>query len=128
MAASAIADAVDGRLQGGATYELGGPSVRSFKELMQYILTTIERKRLLVPMPFFAAHIEALFLQFAPQPFTLTPGQVDLLRADNVVSDKAIAENRTLPGIGIVPETIEAIVPSYLWRFRKTGQFKSHAA
>ncbi len=126
--ATAIADAVDGQLTGGTTYELGGPSVRSFKELMQYILATIERKRLLVPMPFFAAQIEAAFLQFAPAPFTLTPGQVDLLRVDNVVSDAAIAEKRTLPGIGIVPETIEAIVPSYLWRFRKTGQFKSRAA
>ncbi|MBS0245993.1 MAG: complex I NDUFA9 subunit family protein [Proteobacteria bacterium] len=126
--AAAIADAVDGRLQGGATYELGGPSVKSFKELMQFMLATIERKRLLVPVPFFAAHIKALFLQFAPSPLTLTPGQVDMLRVDNVVSDKAIAEKRTLPGIGIVPEPIEAIVPSYLWRFRKTGQFKSRPA
>ncbi|MCW5694587.1 MAG: complex I NDUFA9 subunit family protein [Pseudolabrys sp.] len=126
--AMAIADAVDGRLTGGATYELGGPSVKSFKELMQFILATIERKRLLVPLPFFAAHIKALFLQFAPSPFTLTPGQVDLLRVDNVVSDQAIAEKRTLPGIGIVPEPIEAIVPSYLWRFRRTGQFKSRSA
>lgn len=126
--ARAIADAVDGQLQGGATYELGGPNVKSFKELMQYMLATIERKRLLVPVPFFAAHIKALLLQFAPAPFTLTPGQVDLLRTDNVVSEQAIAGKRTLPGIGIVPEPIEAIVPSYLWRFRKTGQFKSRAA
>lgn len=126
--ASAIADAVDGKLQGGAAYELGGPSVKSFKELMQYILATIERKRLLVPVPFFAAHIKAMFLQFAPAPFTLTPGQVDLLRTDNIVSEQAIAEKRTLPGIGVTPEPIEAIVPSYLWRFRKTGQFKSRAA
>lgn len=124
--AAAIADAVDGRLSAGATYELGGPNVYTFKELMQYILTTIGRRRLLVPLPFFAAKIKALFLQFAPSPLTLTPGQVDMLRTDNVVSDAAIAEKRTLPGIGIMPEPIEAIVPSYLWRFRKTGQFKSH--
>ncbi len=124
--AAAIADAVDGRLAAGATYELGGPNVYTFKELMQYILTTIGRRRLLVSLPFFAAKIKALFLQFAPSPLTLTPGQVDMLRTDNVVSDAAIAEKRTLPGIGITPEPIEAIVPSYLWRFRRTGQFKSH--
>lgn len=124
--AAAIADAVDGRLSAGATYELGGPNVYTFKELMQYILATIGRRRLLVPLPFFAAKIKALFLQFAPSPLTLTPGQVDMLRTDNVVSDAAIAEKRTLPGIGISPEPVEAIVPSYLWRFRRTGQFKSH--
>lgn len=124
--AAAIADAVDGRLNAGTTYELGGPNVYTFKELMQYILATIGRRRLLVPLPFFAARIKALLLQFAPSPLTLTPGQVDMLRTDNVVSDAAIAEKRTLPGIGISPEPVEAIVPSYLWRFRRTGQFKSH--
>jgi NADH dehydrogenase len=126
--ATAIADAVDGKLRGGTIYELGGPEVRTFKELMQYMLATIERRRMLVPLPFFAAKLKALFLQFAPSPLTLTPGQVDLLRVDNVVSDAAIADGRTLPGIGIEPETIEAIVPSYLWRFRKTGQFRSRVA
>ncbi|HWK98180.1 MAG TPA: complex I NDUFA9 subunit family protein [Pseudolabrys sp.] len=124
--AAAIADAVDGKLQAGATYELGGPNVKTFKELMQYILATTERSRLLVPLPFFAAGALGSILQFAPSPLTLTPGQVDMLRTDNVVSDAAIAEKRTLPGIGITPEPVEAIVPSYLWRFRKTGQFKSH--
>jgi uncharacterized protein YbjT (DUF2867 family) len=126
--ATAITDAVDGRLKGGTTYELGGPNVRTFKELMQFILATIERKRLLVPLPFFAAKFKAQFLQFAPSPLTLTPGQVEMLRTDNVVSDAAIAEKRTLPGIGITPEPIEAIVPAYLWRFRKTGQFRNRPA
>ncbi|MCF8477942.1 MAG: complex I NDUFA9 subunit family protein [Pseudolabrys sp.] len=126
--ARAIADAVNGKLRGGAIYELGGPEIRTFKELMQYILATIERRRLLVPLPFFAAKFKAMFLQYAPSPLTLTPGQVDMLRTDNVVSDAAIAERRTLQGIGIAPETIEAIVPSYLWRFRKAGQFKSRIA
>jgi uncharacterized protein YbjT (DUF2867 family) len=121
--AKAIADAVDGKLKAGTTYELGGPEVRTFKELLQFMLATIERKRLLVPLPFFAAKIKASFLQFMPSPLTLTPDQVELLRVDNVVSDAAIAEGRTLPGIGIEPEPIEAIVSSYLWRFRKAGQF-----
>lgn len=126
--AKAIADAVDGKLRAGTIYELGGPDVRTFRELMEYILATIERKRLLVPLPFFAARFQAQFLQFAPAPLTLTPGQVDMLRSDNVVSDAAIADKRTFAGIGIEPEPIEAIVPSYLWRFRKAGQFRSSVA
>jgi NADH dehydrogenase len=125
--ASAIADAVDGNVRGGTIYELGGPEVKTFKQLMQYVLATIERKRLLLPIPFFAAKLKAAFLQYMPKPL-LTPDQVELLRADNVVSDAAIAEGRTLQGLGIEPEPIEAIVPSYLWRFRKTGQFKSRTA
>jgi NADH dehydrogenase len=125
--AAAIADAVDGKLRGGTTYELGGPEVRTFKQLMQYVLDTTERKRLLLPIPFFAAKLPAMIMQFMPKPM-LTPDQVELLRADNVVSDAAVAERRTLQGIGIEPDSIEAIVPSYLWRFRKTGQFRSRPA
>jgi NADH dehydrogenase len=125
--AAAIADAVDGKLRAGATYELGGPEVRSFKELMQFVLATIERKRLLVPLPFFAANINAMFLQFAPSPLTLTPDQVEMLKVDNIVSEAAKAEGRTLQAIGIEGETVEAIVPSYLWRFRRAGQFRSRA-
>ena len=72
-----------------------------------------------------AAKLEAMFLQFAPSPLTLTGDQVELLRTDNVVSDAAKAEGRTIAAFGIEPEPIEAIVSSYLWRFRKTGQFRS---
>jgi len=125
--AAAIAAAVGGNARAGATYELGGPEVRTFKQLMQFVLTTIERKRLLLPLPFFAAKLQASVLQFMPKPL-LTPDQVELLRADNVVSRQAQSEGRTLQGLGIEPELIEAIVPSYLWRFRKTGQFRSRAA
>lgn len=125
--ATAIANAVDGQTRGGTIYELGGPEVRTFKQLMQYVLATTERKRLLVPIPFFAAKMQALILQLMPKPL-LTPDQVELLRVDNVVSDAARAEGRTLQGLGIEPEPIEAIAPSYLWRFRKTGQFRSRVA
>ncbi len=122
--AAAIAEAVAGNAQAGTTYELGGPDVRSFKELMQLILKTIERKRLLLPLPFFVARMKAAFLQFAPKPL-ITPDQVAQLTVDNVVSQEAIDEGRTLRGLGIEPEPIEAIVPSYLWRFRKTGQYRT---
>jgi NADH dehydrogenase len=125
--AEAIAQAVDGNARPGTIYELGGPAVRSFKELMRYLLSTIERRRLLVPIPFFVAKLQASILQFMPTPM-LTPDQVDLLRSDNVVSQSAISQGRTLQGLGIEPQPIEAIVPSYLWRFRKTGQFRSRSA
>jgi uncharacterized protein YbjT (DUF2867 family) len=126
--AKAIADAVDGKLAAGTIFELGGPDVRTFKQLMQFVLATIERKRLLVPIPFFVAKLEAMLLQFMPPPLTLTPDQVELLRVDNVVSGAAKSEGRALQGIGIEPEPIEAIVSSYLWRFRKAGQFRSRIA
>ncbi|HXD46308.1 MAG TPA: complex I NDUFA9 subunit family protein [Pseudolabrys sp.] len=122
--AQAIALAVDGEARPGTTYELGGPEVRSFRDILEYILKTIERKRLLMPLPFLVAKLQASLLQLMPTPL-LTPDQVELLRTDNVVSEAAIAQRRTLPGLGITPEPIEAIVPSYLWRFRKTGQFRT---
>jgi NADH dehydrogenase len=126
-AATAIADAVDGAARAGATYELGGPDVLSFKELMQFTLKTIERRRLLVPLPFALARLQASILQFLPNP-PLTPDQVELLRTDNVVSDEAKRDGRTLDGLGIVPDSIAAIVPTYLWRFRKAGQFSRRPA
>ena len=108
-------------------YELGGPEVRSFKELMQFMLTTIGRQRLLIPIPFAVAKFQAGFLQLLPKPL-LTPDQVELLRGDAVVSDAAKREARTLEALGIDPVAMAAIVPSYLWRFRKTGQFKDRVA
>lgn len=121
--ATAIADAVDGTARPGATYELGGPEVMTMREILELILQTIERDRALVPLPFALAHLKALFLQFAPGDLKLTPDQVELLRADNVVSDAAKTAGLTLEGLGIPLESMAAAIPSYLWRFRKTGQF-----
>ena len=125
--AEAIAKAVAGQAGAGKVYELGGPEVMTFKEILQYVLATIGRRRLLVPIPFWAAKLKAFFFEFMPKP-VLTRDQVELLRSDNVVSDAARAESRTLEGLGIVPRSAEAIVPSYLWRFRKTGQFHDRVA
>jgi uncharacterized protein YbjT (DUF2867 family) len=122
--ASAIVAAIEGRAKDGEVYELGGPEVRSFKELMQFLLATIERRRLLVPIPFALAKFQAGFLQFLPKPL-LTPDQVELLRRDAIVSETAKREGRTLEALGIEPLAMAAVVPSYLWRFRKSGQFKA---
>jgi NADH dehydrogenase len=125
--ATAIADAVDRKTKRGAIYELGGPEIFTFKELMEFVLATTERTRLLVPLPFAAAKLKALFLQYLPKPL-LTPDQVELLKHDNIVSDEAKREGRTLEGLGIVPTAVATVVPSYLWRFRRTGQFHNRAA
>jgi NADH dehydrogenase len=122
--ATAVADAVDGKAKPGTIYELGGTEVFTFKQLMQYVLAVTERKRLLLPLPFAIAKLQAQFLQFMPKPI-LTPDQVEMLRYDNVVSENAKRDGRTLEGLGIHPTAIEAVVPSYLWRFRRTGQFRN---
>jgi len=122
--ATAVADAVDGKTKAGATYELGGPEVLTMREIMRIILATTERRRMLVSLPFGLAKFQALFLQFAPGPLKLTPDQVELLRADNVVSDAAKAAGLTLEGLGIAPDSLQAIAPQYLWRFRAAGQFQ----
>jgi NADH dehydrogenase len=80
-----------------------------------------------VPVPFGLLKLQATFLQYMPKP-PITPDQVELLKRDNIVSEDARRDGRTLEGLGITPESIAAIVPTYLWRFRKTGQFHPHAA
>jgi len=131
--AEAIAKAVAGATKPGAIYELGGPEVFTFKELMEFVLATIERRRLLVPLPFGLAKLQgAVFELVAKIPLRvlskplLTRDQVELLRYDNVVSDAARRDGRTLEGLGIAPRPVAAIVPAYLWRFRKAGQFHDH--
>lgn len=126
--ATAIADAVDGKAKPGATYELGGPEVLTMREIWQTILAITERERMLVPLPFGLARLKAMFLQFAPGALKLTPDQVTLLESDNVVSDAAKAAGLTLEGLGITPDSLEAIAPQYLWRFRAAGQFQRKSA
>jgi uncharacterized protein YbjT (DUF2867 family) len=121
--ANAVVAAIEDRAREGQIYELGGPEVRSFKELMQYVLTTTERRRLLLPIPFALAKFQAAFLQLMPKPL-LTTDQVELLRRDVIVSDEAKREGRTFEALGIDPVAMESVVPFYLWRFRKAGQFQ----
>ena len=134
--AEAIARAVDGKVEGGRIYELGGPEVKSFKELVEYICQVTGRRRLLASLPFGLARIQGRILEIVdtltlgllPNELKLTRDQVTLLESDNVVSAQAISEGRDFAGLGITPTSVEAVVPSYLWRFRKTGQFDTARA
>ena len=122
--ARAVADAVDGRTRPGAVYELGGPEVLTMRQIWQIILKITERKRRLVPLPFVLAKLKAAFLQFAPGDFKLTPDQVTQLKIDNIVSDASRTASLTFEGLGITPDSLEAVAPQYLWRFRAAGQFQ----
>ncbi|HZY13873.1 MAG TPA: complex I NDUFA9 subunit family protein [Beijerinckiaceae bacterium] len=129
--AEVIARGVDGNLPAGSTWELGGSETRSLRELVVYVCAVTRRKRLLVPVPFGPGHYmawgteiaTALSLGIFPKILAATRDQVRLLRRDNVVSAEAVRSGRTLKALGIEAETIGAIVPTYLYRYRKTGQY-----
>lgn len=117
--AEAIAATLDDPQTAGQTYELGGPAVLTFKECMQLLLRTVDLKRCLVPVPFWLIGIKAMYLQFFPAPFRLTPDQVKLLKADNVTSPSA----QTIQNLGLTPTAIELVLPTYLDKYRATGRF-----
>jgi NADH dehydrogenase len=106
-------------------YELGGPDVDTFRELIEQMLHTIRRRRLILPLPFWVGSLlgrvtgAVSFVTggLAPQPITVD--QVRSLREDNVVGDTA----KTFEDLGIKPTSIEAVIPSYLWQFRPSGQY-----
>ncbi len=124
-----VAQAVLNRLQSNTdrsrVYELGGPEIMSFRQVLELVLAATGRRRLLVPIPFALARFEAWFLQMWPWNPLLTVDQVRLLETDNVLSSAARSEGRTLQDLGIAPRSARAIVPSYLARFRPMGQFDS---
>jgi len=134
--ADAIVCAVMRQDAAGKTYELGGPGVYTFNELYDFIFETIDRKRLKAPLPFFIAkpmgvaagaiwRIPFLPLHSVFGPPPITGGQVDMLRHDNVVAEDAL----TLVDLGVTEiESIESIVPTYLWRFRTYGEFHQNEA
>jgi len=117
-----VADAamavLDRRAARGAIYELGGPRIYTFKQLMELLLKTIRRRRLLLPVPFAVADIQARFAELLPKP-PLTRDQLKLLRKDNVVARDA----RTFADLGLSPQAIEVILPMYLDRYRVGGRF-----
>ncbi|MBD8066346.1 complex I NDUFA9 subunit family protein [Devosia sp. PTR5] len=121
--AEALLLAAEGKVKTGRVYELGGPEIETHKALMQRILREAGRKRPLLPWPAGLAKFTAAVFSFLPFKPLITEDQVELLAVDNVVSDEAIREKRTLAAFGIKPESMDDILPSYMWRFRKNGQF-----
>ena len=111
--AEAVVKALTDPACAGKSYELGGPRVYSFKELLELMLAEIRRRRLLVPLPFWVASLEATFLELMPVPL-LTRDQVKLLKHDNVVGRDTL----TLENLGIAPTAVELIIPTYLERYR----------
>jgi NADH dehydrogenase len=98
----------------GKTFELGGPRARTFAELLRYTLETVNRRRLLLPLPSNIAAIQARFFELLPNP-PLTRDQLKMLKKDNVVSEGAL----TLGDLGIKPTPMEVIVPTYLKPFAR---------
>ena len=112
----AIAKCLELGAADGNTYELGGPRVLSTKDLMQMILDAIGRRRFLIPTPFWYLTLVASFLEFLPSPL-ITKDQVRSLREDNVVSSNV----QVLEDLDISSTDLEAIIPHYLLRFRKSN-------
>jgi len=123
--AKAIVAALRGTAGEGATLELGGPEILTMKEVLERVLAYTMRKRWLVPVPFPLAKLQGALLQFLPNA-PLTLDQVRLLQRDNVVSEEARRENRTLEGLGIEPVSVDAAVPDYLEQYRPKGQFSDY--
>ncbi len=123
--AQAVVHGVEGQLKPGSVWELGGPETLTFRQCMERMLDVVARKRLFIRLPFALSKAMAGVAQYAPGA-PLTPGQVEMLKSDNVVSAAAESEARTLQGMNITPQTLAAILPGYLVRFRKHGQFEAN--
>jgi uncharacterized protein YbjT (DUF2867 family) len=134
--AEAAVRALDGGAKPGETYELGGPEAMSLREIVEFTCRTTGRHRALIGLPFGIAKLlaqgteiaSALSLGIFPKALVTTRDQIELLRHDNCVSPDAVAAGRTLQGLGVIPQGVEAIAPAYLYRFRKTGQYADAGA
>ena len=117
----ALARMVTDPATAGQTYELGGPGTFSFRELLEKMLAETDQRRFLVPIPFPVATLlgkagELTAFLMAPP---VTSDQVELLKTDNVVS----GQYPGLTDLGVTPTTLESLLPTYLYRFRKGGQY-----
>ena len=121
--AAAFVLAGEGKAKPGKIYELGGPQIETHRQLMERVQREAQRNRPMLVLPAGTAKLLAWPLKFLPFAPLLTSDQVELLGSDNVVSDAAIKDKRTFAGLGIVPVSMDTILPTYLWRFRKHGQF-----
>lgn len=119
--ADAVMTAIARPATAGRTYELGGPDIVTFRDIYNDLARYTGKKRLLVPVPFWSASIDARFLALLPNP-VLTPDQVVTLKTDNIVSPGAL----TLVDLGIAPTGMTLVVPHYLEHFRPGGRFSAH--
>jgi uncharacterized protein YbjT (DUF2867 family) len=119
--ADAVMAALDRPEAAGRVYELGGPRIYSFREILELVLAATRRKRLLVPLPWGLARLQAGVVELLPNP-PLTRDQLRLLERDNIVAPGAL----TLADLGLQPTSAEAILPSYLDRYRRGGWFGAH--
>lgn len=126
--AEAIVAGIEGKVPGGRVYELGGPEVASYHDLFARVLRDTQRTNLLLPLPSIVGKLMALPFALLPFKPLVTADQIELLGTDNMVSAEAIAEHRTLAAFGIAPTPMDTILPSYLWRFMKNGQFDRQTA
>jgi uncharacterized protein YbjT (DUF2867 family) len=117
--ADAVIRCLDDAATAGRTYELGGPKIYTMRELFELLLREIRRKRWFLDLPFSIAELQAKLMSILPSP-PLTPDQVELLKRDNVVSPGAM----TLASLGLSPTPVEAILPTYLDRFRSGGWYR----
>jgi NADH dehydrogenase len=120
--ARAVTAALQGRCRPGKIYELGGPEVMTLRQVYEKVLRQTGRRRLLVPVPFWAARLQARLLQLLPKPL-LTVDQVRQLENDNLVSAEAVKQKRDLEALGIDPVPADAVIGDYLTRFRPRGEF-----
>lgn len=120
-----VADAAMAALRAPATagksYELGGPRIYTYRRIIEMIMAETRLNRLLVPMPFWAAHLVAIFSAVLPNP-PLTRDMVKLLGDDNLVAAEALG----FKDLGLTPKILDALLPTYMDAYRKGGRFKSH--
>jgi uncharacterized protein YbjT (DUF2867 family) len=121
--ADAVVRVIDDSATAGRTYELGGPRIYTLRGLTELLLAELRRKRLLVDLPFALASLQARLMSLLPDP-PLTPDQVEMLKYDNIASSGELG----LATLGITPTAVEAILPTYLDRFRRGGWYARERA
>ena len=107
----------------GETYELGGPDVVTMRQVYETVMQETRRSRFIIPVPWWLARVQAWFMELPHSllglPPMLTRDQVEMLKSDNVVAEGA----KGLTDLGITPTTMDAILPTYLYRYRPYGQY-----
>tara|TARA_B100001057_G_scaffold496082_1_gene596642 strand:+ start:884 stop:1825 length:942 start_codon:yes stop_codon:yes gene_type:complete len=118
--ANAIVKAIEDKDNSGKIYEIGGPKIISFGEMVKSILATINKKRFVIEMPMPIAKLQSTITDFLPFPPILTRDQCEILsEADNIVSK----DNLTLKDLNVNPSDVEEAMKKWLWRYKDGGQF-----